>query len=105
MELRTSNKKHFLIQDLCVKKTFLQAPSCDDCVERAYGSTMFMGDEEIQVQLISAFMEGGFCEQFGEDAALCATALELVIPAALNMFAAYDSQWAVDFCTSQMQCM
>ena len=84
----------------------MNSPSCDDCVTRIYGSTSYMADEQIQIQLIADLLRDGVCDEYSpDDVETCSTALELVIPAALNMFAAADVQWAVDFCSVSMGCM
>ena len=84
----------------------MKTPSCDDCVARVYGSTGYMADEEIQIQAVADFIDGGFCAQFGdENVEACGTALEIVLPTAMSMFAAADVQWAVDFCTASIGCM
>lgn len=92
-----------LVQDLCSKKTFLMAPSCADCSGRLMGSLSFMADEEIQIQIIADFVNGGFCEQF-DDMELCMTALELVIPQAMSMLAGTGNMWVGDFCANQVGC-
>jgi hypothetical protein len=94
-----------LCSDVCMKKSFLKNPSCDDCELRLYGSISFMADEEIQVQVVSDFINNGFCDQFeGDDVGLCMGGIELALPTAMTVLSTTGDLWIKDFCGNDIMC-
>ena len=88
-----------------MKKSFLKNPSCDDCALRLYGSISFMADEGIQVQVVSDFLNSGFCDQFGvDDVALCMSGIELALPVAMTALSGTGDLWISDFCSNDIMC-
>ena len=84
----------------------MRTPTCDECVNRMYTHISYMGDEELQVEVLDKFMESGFCDQFGEEKVeQCTAGLELVLPMAMTMIAEADVEWATEFCSNQINCM
>jgi len=94
-----------LCRDVCMKKSFLKNPSCDDCSMRLYGSIAFMADEGIQVRIVTDLLNSGFCEQFaGDDVELCKSGVELAVPIAMTILAGTGDDWISDFCSNDVMC-
>ena len=95
-----------MLQDVCAKKSFLWAPSCQDCSDRLYTSISYMADKEIQAQAIDAFVNSEFCAQFGEENVEgCKGGVKFVLPLAMDVLAQSGDFWITDFCATYIGCM